>query len=360
MEKDIIIVTNGPGELVSWVTPVVSRIKARFSESRIIIALVPCRFATGSELGYASNIPGVNSVLTTKETFRLMRKKVLLNQRELSKEGVVLFLGGDPFWAYLLAKRLNYKSIHYSEKKHDKRFDFSFNRANDGDLMIDAFDQESKSGEIDRVENITFFPGSRVNHFRRLIPFYKEIVKNLKNDQLQFNIGISPFIKREVLNGVTANIELSDFTILREEPNKVFEKSDYLVTIPGTNTAQAAVASVPCCVLVPLNNPEEIPLEGLAGLVGNLPIIGNLVKRIAIDVMKKKIKYTALPNIKANKKIIPELVGDLDAKEVADFIRSQIKDVDNLRQYTKEAKEVMGDGGVADKILAAVETILVK
>jgi lipid-A-disaccharide synthase len=55
--------------------------------------------------------------------------------------------------------------------------------------------------------------------------------------------------------------------------------SDLAITIPGTNTVELSFFGVPMVVALPLNHPERIPLEGLVGLIGNLPKLGKEVKR---------------------------------------------------------------------------------
>jgi hypothetical protein len=51
--KDIVILANGPGEIATWVRPVVQEIRQQISQNRdvlrVSVILVPCPNATGKE-----------------------------------------------------------------------------------------------------------------------------------------------------------------------------------------------------------------------------------------------------------------------------------------------------------------------
>ena len=56
MEKvDIVILSNGPGELVTWVRPVVQQLRQQANiDMRISVLLSPCPHATGKEVARSS------------------------------------------------------------------------------------------------------------------------------------------------------------------------------------------------------------------------------------------------------------------------------------------------------------------
>ena len=49
MDLNVIITANGPGELATWVTPVVEALRTQLPDIRPIIALVPCPHSSGYE-----------------------------------------------------------------------------------------------------------------------------------------------------------------------------------------------------------------------------------------------------------------------------------------------------------------------
>ena len=72
--------------------------------------------------------------------------------------------------------------------------------------------------------------------------------------------------------------------------------ADLALTIPGTNTVELSSMGVPMVVTIPLNHPEEIPLEGLVGMISDLPLIGRPLKKRLLPKFQAKIKFTAWPN----------------------------------------------------------------
>ena len=117
----VVIVSNGPGELATWVKPVLDclikekskYINSNIQDIKLVLTLVPCPNATGNEFAVANDWQKLDLIIPAKNFVKL-----LLNPSSFGiwpKNGVVVFLGGDQFWNILLAKRLGYKSITYAE-----------------------------------------------------------------------------------------------------------------------------------------------------------------------------------------------------------------------------------------------------
>ena len=131
--------------------------------------------------------------------------------------------------------------------------------------------------------------------------------------------------------------------------------ADLVVTIPGTNTAQIGALSIPMFVVFPLDKPEAIPLEGLAYYITAIPYIGNAIKRLLINIISSRTKYFALPNIKANHEIVPEMRGKIDPAKTAETIETMVDDKALLHKISEDLKMIMKPYNSSDKI---VETIL--
>ena len=100
--SDLIIITNGPGELASWVKPAVNIIKNSENPPRISIFLPPCPFSSGQEERIARDIAGI--VLNPVEFIKFLMVGKTPDFKAL-KKGIVLFLGGEPLHAFLAGKR---------------------------------------------------------------------------------------------------------------------------------------------------------------------------------------------------------------------------------------------------------------
>ena len=116
----VVLFSNGPGELTTWVNPVVDELKKinkslcddDIHDFTLRLVLVPCPNATGKEFSVA-NSWNQFELITKSHSFW----KLLIKPHSFAywpKKGVVIFLGGDQFWSILLAKRLGYLNITYA------------------------------------------------------------------------------------------------------------------------------------------------------------------------------------------------------------------------------------------------------
>ena len=107
----VVIISNGPGELATWVNPVVNelnKINKPQDENYILnftlrLVLVPCPNATGKEFAVAKSWNKFEIITKSKIFWKLLIKPSSFAQ--WPKKGIVIFLGGDQFWSILLAKR---------------------------------------------------------------------------------------------------------------------------------------------------------------------------------------------------------------------------------------------------------------
>ena len=205
-------------------------------------------------------------------------------------------------------------------------------------------------------KTIAMMPGSRLWEIRHLLPIYGKIVERLKQEDasLQFILIISPFTP---ISDIEAFKESSLFDVFT--PFESITAADLVVTIPGTNTAQVAALGLPMIVLFPLDKPESIPMEGLANYLGAIPVLGNIIKRIIANLVNKATKYFALPNIKANREIIPEIRGKISIKEASDKILGMVHDDFYLGETSQILKHLMAQANASEKIVEAIinETI---
>ena len=117
----VVIVSNGPGELATWVNPVVDELNKRNKslsddykiDFTLRLVLVPCPNATGKEYKVAKSWQKFELVTEAKTFWKLLIRTA--QYATWPQKGVVIFLGGDQFWSVLLAKRLGYINITYAE-----------------------------------------------------------------------------------------------------------------------------------------------------------------------------------------------------------------------------------------------------
>lgn len=234
----VVIVANSPGEVTGWALPVVSRLRAledkvssRFSELVIVIVLPPCPFATGYEAVVAGRIPGVDAVVTPSEYLRFLTlgsipervTRLAGGKRREAWRGIVLHLGGDHLHSLLIARRLGFPAVAYSDRTVKFQRQFIGILAEDarvagklkqkgvpeekieivGNLMIDGISREgepegvkSSLGVPEDAPMVCLLPGSRGQQIRYVMPFFlrvAEIVKRFR-ENTEFVLPLSPFV----------------------------------------------------------------------------------------------------------------------------------------------------------------------
>ena len=100
----------------------------------------------------------------------------------------------------------------------------------------------------------------------------------------------------------------------------MIQLAELQVSLPGTNTAEATYLQTPMIVIAPLNYPELIILDGILGLITKIPILGKLILKIAVKILKRKIKYVSLPNRMANEAIVPEIIDIITPEKIRDSV----------------------------------------
>ena len=115
---DLLILSNGPGEISTWVRPVVKALRRRLPDSeqvRISVVLSPCANASGREAAIARSFPEVNRVQAAEHFFPFLLFGKTADPWDWHPHGVVLFLGGDQFYPLVIGKRLGYRTVIYAE-----------------------------------------------------------------------------------------------------------------------------------------------------------------------------------------------------------------------------------------------------
>lgn len=386
--RDVVIITNSPGELSSWVRITIAKLKLRKPDVRIIVMLVPCPYASGKEENIAKSIDGVDIVINPKEFIRFI-SGFRLEKYTPAVFGVVVFLGGDFWHALIVSKKLKYPSVAYSVKasKWNKYFDYlgvqdnsiaekmiryGFNKNKlivVGNLMVeqakptgDKAAIKQKLGIKKSEYTVGILPGSRFYHVKESLPYYLKVAEEL-NDRLsdiQFLLGVSPFLSLEDLEkclapsgsgleGAIGKLVKKDDGIFIQTSNNlkvrvlqgmqydVINFSDLILTIPGTNTAEVAALGKP--MIVSATWRAKIPRGGLTGFLGSLPL-GSFFRKKLLYWILKRIKFMALPNQIAEKEIVPEIVVEQKASEVTNVAASLLANEDLRKKISYELIDI--------------------
>ena len=414
----IVILSNGPGEITTWVLPLVKKIRANLSISqdnvRISLILSPCPHSTGNEVKIASQWQEINRIQSANNflTFLLFGKTQ--DNWDWYSQGLIIFLGGDQFFTLVIAKRLGYQSLIYAEwEARWYRYINYFAVMNQsvidkipiqfhnkctvvGDLMADIniINQEEKEDNKNTLK-IGLLPGSKSSKLTQGVPFLMAIAEFIKqkNSNIEFIIPVAPTIDTENLasygdkknnplisklgnvTGELINIENQvylqtlggvNIKLIKEFPcDEELGKCDICLTTVGANTAILGSLGIPMIVLLPIYQLEAMKSwDGLLGILANLPIFGDnfakLINWIMVQYTVKNKKLYAWPNIWAKKEIVPELIGYLTVEEVSNLTLELLENKDKLKEIKNNLKEIRGLSGASLKIAKIVTKIIEK
>ena len=403
----VVIVSNGPGELATWVKPVLDYLIKEKSKSinlnipnyKLILSLVPCPNATGKEFTVANDWQILDLIIPAKNFLKLLLKPSLFGS--WPRNGVVVFLGGDQFWNVLLAKRLGYESITYAEwiarwprwnlhiaamnedvrniipKKFKKKCQVI------GDLMADVKNNLSPIHEINNKKWIAILPGSKKAKLSIGIPFFLEVADRIKEceDNINLMIPIAPTteledfiffqsaknpitkyyssniksikkIENSIFNYVLETCKNTKIFILQQNSNhNILSQCKLALTTVGANTAELAAINLPMIVVLPTQHLNAMNAwDGIFGIIGRIKLLNRIQTFIIKRWYLKNNKFLAWPNIKANKQIIPERVGIITPKDISDEAIYLLNEKNLLVEQKLNLLKMRGKKGAVKKL----------
>lgn len=223
---DILILSNGPGELVTWVRPVVKELRQQLRQQlggngstvRISVVLSPCTHATGQEAAIARKYPEVDRVQGAADFWPFLLWGKTAENWDWYPQGVVVFLGGDQFFTVVIGKRLGYSTVVYAEwearwqgwidrfgvmnqsilervnPKYAAKFTVVGDLIADLPRQIDRTNQELLINADRHDEIIALMPGSKAAKLSQGVPLTLAIAEKIHGSrpQTRFIIPVAP------------------------------------------------------------------------------------------------------------------------------------------------------------------------
>ncbi len=403
----VVIISNGPGELSTWVRPVVDYLNTINDSSKkndrlnfnINLVLVPCPNATGKEYKVAKSWNKFELITKANNFWKLLIRPNYY--AKWPEKGIVIFLGGDQFWSVLLAKRLGYINITYAEwisrwpccnniiatmnmkvsKRVPKRYRYKCTVV--GDLMADVNNNNEVSSNLDGGKWIALLPGSKKAKLSIGVPYFLEIADHIKSNNKNINliIPIAPTtstseylffqsnknpiakhysskikniknIKNSIFDYVIETSNNTKIYLINKHPcYEILKNCDLAITTVGANTAELAALNLPMIVVLPTQHLNVMNAwDGIFGIIGKITFINKLFAFIIKNWYFKKKKFFAWPNIKANKLIIPERIGNISPKQIANEALFLIKNKKYLKDQKVYLSKQRGKTGAVKKL----------
>lgn len=409
---DILILSNGPGEVVTWVKPVVKALREQFGDNRqnvrISVVLAPCNHATGKETQIVQSYPEVDRVQSPEAFFPFLLQGKTAENWDWRDRGIVLFLGGDQFFSVVIGKRLGYKIVVYAEwearwlswvdqfgvmkaeVKAKIPAQYQHKATVVGDLMVEAQRQinPDQIAENQEIEIIGLLPGSKSAKLTQGLPFFCSIAEKIHQarPQTRFIIPVAPTLDLQTLanygnlelnpiirsaNWTSLTLQLTEkpylktenglkIDLIQETPAYQFlAQCAFCITTVGANTAELASLAVPMFVLIPSQQLDAMrSWDGLPGILANLPGIGTLFAKAINWYVLQQGKLFAWPNIWAKSEIVPELQGKLEVQAVADLMLDYLEHPEKLAQMRDRLRQVRGEAGAAQKLTQLVANLV--
>lgn len=396
--QHVYVTANSPGEVSGWLTPLLEAMRTHWPTCKVSVILLPCTFATGSEERVLREDLQVDEIIPASRYWRL-----LFTFPHPPQGSVLLHLGGDlmysalllakwriPAWSYLWARwwwdwafkgyfaknQWGLKWLKDHKISEDKTYlvgDLVFD-----DVACDLQRSLQKNSQLPEPDPhlVTFLPGSRLIELENLTPFFLKVAQIMRSqkEKLHFQVLISPFIDKDKLSQVLQNpphknfegltghfdgqrvsAEGTSIKVITEDRLAHLRASAFCITIPGTKTAQAACLGVPQMMILPLNRPECLPYIGILGLLDWIPG-GKILKGKILMRMKERVSFQALPNIMAERAIMPELIDVLTPQLVAQKALELLDNPQALYEQRKSFAQIYTSSeGTARRILRIIE-----
>jgi lipid A disaccharide synthetase len=416
---DVLILSNGPGELATWVKPVVQQLRQQLSENRdvlrISLVLSPCPHASGRETDIARTYPEIDRVQAPQHFFPFLLRGKTAEHWDWRSQGVVLFLGGDQFYPVVIGKRLGYRTIIYAEwearwqrwidrygvmrpeiidraaPKYAPKFTLV------GDLMAEVGIQHQNTAQnLPRPpaplsphpseELLGLLPGSKATKLAQGVPFLLAIVERIHavRPQTRFVIPVAPALPLTTLakfanpqqnpivhdlGGISAELvtpsEGNPFlktingikiNLYTQSPAyELLSQCQLCLTTVGANTAELGSLAIPMIVLLPTQRLDAVPLDGILGLLTYLPGVGTLVTKAVNWWTVRNRGLLAWPNIWAGEEIVPERVGNLEIQSIANLTLDLLDHPAKLAEIRTKLRQVRGQSGAAAKLVQIVQ-----
>ncbi|MGB3615097.1 MAG: hypothetical protein WBA10_14990 [Elainellaceae cyanobacterium] len=410
--SDILILSNGPGEISTWVRPVVQALRQQLGQDRshvrISLVLSPCPNASGKEVAIAQRYPEIDRIQSAAHFFPFLLWGKTQERWDWRDRGVVVFLGGDQIFPILVGRRLGYRTVIYGE------WDTRWHRWGDrygvmnaglleqvpaqyrhkatviGDLMAD--NASSADGADSDAHSSTplvgLLPGSKPAKLNQGVPFCLAIAAHIHQvrPEVRFILPVAPTLEPKALTGYAdpqinplvrqlgsptatltqgtpPTLELSGggtVALHTEFPAySALRQCQICVTTVGANTAELGALGVPMLVLIPTQQLDAMRAwDGIPGLLVNLPGVGSLFARMVNAWFLRKKRLLAWPNIWAGEEIVPELVGQLQPQAIAQGILTLLDTPEALAEMRHRLRRSRGETGAATRLASIVREVL--
>jgi len=185
---------------------------------------------------------------------------------------------------------------------------------------------------------ISLLPGSRKNEIAKHLPLLSETAKQIarERDDIQFIYPLAPTVNRDSVASLLSQ-ESSAITLIESDTYNAVAHSDLALVTSGTATLETAILKTPLIVIYK------------SSLITYL--IGKYLLRI---------KVIGLPNIIADREIVPEDPRFVSPAKIVNWVNYYLTNRDayqEIKQNLIELRDQLGEKGAYQKTAAFINTL---
>ncbi|MGD9152365.1 MAG: lipid-A-disaccharide synthase [Gammaproteobacteria bacterium] len=207
-----------------------------------------------------------------------------------------------------------------------------------GNPLIDVVQSKTPAINIYQQFNLSsdekligVMPGSREQEIKKVLPMILDCIKPILSDKLKFIIFVSSIKYRKLILDILENYNMIlYFKLVDGSAYHLRKQLRFCLTCSGTAVTENLVLNIPTMVFYRMS-----------------PLIFLIAKTIVT------VKYISIPNILADKSIIPEYIQNIDVLKVADEIRGWINSdakIAQIKHDLNNVAKIMGQPGVIDRV----------
>ncbi|MGD9108036.1 MAG: lipid-A-disaccharide synthase [Gammaproteobacteria bacterium] len=178
---------------------------------------------------------------------------------------------------------------------------------------------------------IGVMPGSREQEIKKVLPMILDCIKPILSDKLKFIIFVSSTKYRKLILDILESYNMiSSFKLIDGSAYHMRKQLRFCLACSGTVVTENFILNVPTMVFYRMSS---------------------LIFLIAKTIVT--VKYISIPNILADKSIIPEYIQNIDVLKVADEIRDWIDSdakITQIKHDLSRTAKMLGQSGVTDRV----------
>jgi lipid-A-disaccharide synthase len=186
---------------------------------------------------------------------------------------------------------------------------------------------------------VAFFPGSRDNEIKKLLPVYLQAMRLLQAEDCQFLLSCADTISTQTFNKILNNVPVNGLKIIESRNYELMKHADFVCAKSGTTTLETAFLGTPLILCY--------KISWLSYLIGRYFV---------------KIKWIGLPNIILNQSLIPELIQSqanaLNISTKIKFYLNNNSEYCNMQSELETLHDLLGIKSASQEVTKLLENLV--